>query len=129
MEATKKKKAYLKPEMNRFEMKMESPFMAPSKVIVEVPEEEYTASAGVSPCYSQGTSCGTAPFVGCTFVVNDNFMTNGCAQQIVNVNGTATSGKELLVKSGLIAGHKYQVLSISENGNMRCEDITLNPQK
>ena len=27
MEATKKKKAYLKPEMNRFEMKMEANFM------------------------------------------------------------------------------------------------------
>ena len=38
MEATKKKKAYLKPEMNRFEMKMEDSFMIVSKEITDTPE-------------------------------------------------------------------------------------------
>ena len=35
MEATKKKKAYLKPEMTKFEMKMEESFMIASKEEVE----------------------------------------------------------------------------------------------
>lgn len=124
MEATKKKKAYIKPRMEKFEMKMETAFLAGSKEIIVIPEEDYIASAGVSPCYSQGTTCGTAPSVGCEFVVNDNFMTNGCAQQTITLNGVNMKGKEVLIKAGLLAGHRYKVISISSDGNMKCEDIT-----
>ena len=45
MEATKKKKAYLKPEMNRFNMKMEATFLVGSKEIIftpDNPEEDWT---------------------------------------------------------------------------------------
>ena len=45
MEATKKKKAYLKPEMNRFEMKMEAPFLSGSYTIV-IPETEVQVTIG-----------------------------------------------------------------------------------
>ncbi len=37
MEATKKKKAYLKPEMTKFEMKAEGTFMVASRAQVDVP--------------------------------------------------------------------------------------------
>lgn len=42
MEATKKKKAYIKPRMEKFEMKMETAFLAGSKTEVEIiiPETE-----------------------------------------------------------------------------------------
>ena len=58
MEATKKKKAYLKPEMNRFEMKTEG-FMVGSKVEVDVtvPEEEKIIQGLLS---SQCTDNGSA---------------------------------------------------------------------
>ena len=74
MEATKKKKAYLKPEMNRFEMKTEG-FIAGSKEIVWVPDtpevpykegfiEEHCTQGGVVKQMEIGeTRC---------FPVNDN---------------------------------------------------------
>ena len=35
MEATKKKKAYIKPRMEKFEMKMENTFMSTSRPVLE----------------------------------------------------------------------------------------------
>ena len=46
MEATKKKKAYLKPEMTKFEMKMESIMQTTSKPSVIVPEESVDTIIG-----------------------------------------------------------------------------------
>ena len=52
MEATKKKKAYLKPEMTKFEMKTEVTFMAVSfKEEEDFTQEEFQA---IPPCLSGG---------------------------------------------------------------------------
>lgn len=53
MEATKKKKAYIKPRMEKFEMKMETAFLAGSKgEVIEIPEEYY-AVVTVPQCTSK----------------------------------------------------------------------------
>ena len=57
MEATKKKKAYLKPEMSAFEVKTQE-FIAGSKTEVEIviPEAEYTEGLLHSKCTDNGTA-------------------------------------------------------------------------
>lgn len=56
-----KKKAYLKPEITKFEMKMEAPFLAGSKEIIEIPDVDqdgetidFTTALG-SECTRGGT--------------------------------------------------------------------------
>ena len=60
MEATKKKKAYLKPEMNRFEMKMEAPFLAGSKDEIIItptqPDKDWTTGILEPHCTKDGVA-------------------------------------------------------------------------
>ena len=60
MEATKKKKAYLKPEMNRFEMKMEAPFLAGSKDEIIItptePNKDWTEGWLEESCTKDGVA-------------------------------------------------------------------------
>ena len=79
MEATKKKKAYLKPEMNRFEIKMEAPFLVGSREDVEV----------VIPPTTNPEGPATVELVGlipepCTESVVKNLQINECTPYIVN---------------------------------------------
>lgn len=82
MEATKKKKAYIKPRMEKFEMKMETAFLAGSKgeIIIDTPEE---LTMFLSPsCTSGGNglqldpgTCSDDITVNRDLSVNEN---NGC---------------------------------------------------
>ena len=58
MEATKKKKAYLKSEMKNFEVKMEAPFLAASTIIIEPddPNTDWTEGWLEESCTKDGVA-------------------------------------------------------------------------
>ena len=101
MEATKKKKAYLKPEMNRFEMKMEA-FIAASRIVIEVPTEPEAPTSvelvGLIP----------EP---CTESVVKNLNINECMPYIVNTFNK--DGKcplwDMIKKAGLALSEKETI--------------------
>ena len=121
MEATKKKKAYLKPEMSAFEVKTQE-FIAGSKVVIE--EEELKAALGVEPCFATGTTCGTDPTPGCSFVVS--YENGGCKKDhTIEIDGVETifNPYNSMKQAGFIYGHTYKVEKV-ENGFFYCTDIT-----
>lgn len=103
MEATKKKKAYLKPEMSAFEVKTQE-FIAGSK---HVEEEDFTKEEfqAIPPCLVGG---------GQSFI--KNYKVNDC----FNVNKQAYGNECLssLPSFNLIPKETYKIIKIGEDGTV-----------
>ena len=121
MEATKKKKAYLKPEMTKFEMKMEESFMIASKEEVEIEETQLKAALGTHPCFANGTTCGVNPVVGCILQINS--LNNGCNKTETDTNGTTYNPYEILMNAGFKENLYYEVKEV-KNGYFYCVETT-----
>lgn len=123
MEATKKKKAYLKPEMSRLEVKTQE-FIAGSKPIIEVDEDTFIIGTGIPSCFSQGTSNGVAPTLNACFQMNSAFMNAKCYKEEITLSdGTkSTVGKEF-EKAGLEPGKFYKVIEINTY-SFKCREST-----
>ena len=114
MEATKKKKAYLKPEMNRFEMKTQE-FIAISGQIIEdnTGEVVHMITLGDKSCFSQYTNVGTSENIS----VNDCFQLNssmkGCTIPDENApNGHKNMYDYLVTELRFIPGAFYKITAI-----------------
>ena len=117
MEATKKKKAYLKPEMSRFEVKTQE-FIAGSVIVDDQGKVELLLDRGKENCFAQGTQEGVAFFEGACFQMNLNQTGSNCT------TNTGEPLGEYLIRMGFKSKHFYKITKI-EGDNVYCEEVTI----